>query len=508
MRGTIMAVIGFITLALAAGQLHARVNPSSASARSTPADATRLAIAKANALMGQEEWKAAVGQFAHAIDSAGFDGLSDDEQYTALIRAAGVAIDLEDAATAHRWLLRATVHPRSSNIDWHRRLSSAYALGNYADSAVCIATLARRWPDTLGEINARAIWRAAGRIDIDATLATTQREFLDSLFDARWTDDGVAPDDLWLDLVRLHLTSGDIGKAGIVARRIAAPRSVLALLIDKRYDAVTTQQGFNRDIDQVAATALLRAEARVRAAPDRLDRITGLQVLLLEDRQFARVLALSDEVIAKAANGDGGKSYADFNDTYPWILDYRARALQGLGRWDEALAQRRKAARRPQDGGPNVSQALNLGMLYAELDRPADALEMLDELGGMSEYGRMVQANVALRASVTLGDSVAIEKHMDYLREHRAEAVGGLQDALLTTGATEAAADLLIERLRNDRWRSDALLLVQDYADVPLTPWRQRYQQRLGKVLAVPRVQAELARAGRVMTLKLGPPLR
>lgn len=507
MRRTSIVILCWILLSIMPGALLARINPAPPTQRSSPADATRLSIAKAHGLAGREAWAAAEAEFAKAIDSPGFADLNDAEQYTALSQAARLSVAHGDTATAHRWLSRSSAYARAADMDWHLRLRAAFDLADYVDSGRCIATIARRWPDTLDQLNERAIFRVAAMLDKNPAQEADRRELLDSLFDARWTDDGVAPDGLWLDLVRLQLKQGKADKAAVVARRIAAPRSVLALLVDRRYDALTNQEGFERDIDQVAATALRRAEARARAAPERLQPRVAVQVLLLEDRQFERVLASSDEVIARVGGDGGGSAYADFDEEYPWILDSRARALRGLERWDEALAQLRKAARRPEHGGLNVSQSLNLGMLYAELDRPADALEMIEELGSMSDYGRMVRESIALIVAVTNGDAAAIAEHLDYLRDHRDDAIGQYQDALLAADRIDAAADLMIERLRSERWRSDALLSVQDYAPVPMTPLARRNKDRLSRIMAMPRVRAELDKIGRIEHLKLGPPL-
>src|SRR5258708_12052027 len=81
-------------------------------------------------------------------------------------------------------------------------------------------------------------------------------------------------------------------------------------------------------------------------------------------------------------------AYDDINDNLIWILNNRAIALGGLGRRDEELELLIRAARRPEHGDPNVSQAINLGQFYCDLGRPKDALFAILDVEKTSPYGR------------------------------------------------------------------------------------------------------------------------
>ncbi|MGA8277665.1 MAG: hypothetical protein WB784_05680 [Rhodanobacteraceae bacterium] len=216
--------------------------------------------------------------------------------------------------------------------------------------------------------------------------------------------------------------------------------------------------------------------------------------------------ALSDSVIAPADNGNGANAFKDFNEYYVWILDNRSRALQGLGRWDDAVTQLRKASRRPENGAINVSQALNLGALYADLDRPDEALAAVSDLGTVSPYGRMQLEQVRLMASIKREDELAVDTHLAFMREHRADAIGTYQRALLAANRMDAAATFLIELLRSEVWRGRALTAMQEYAGVPMAPSTMVTNARWHAVIARPGVQSELTKVGRIEQINLAPP--
>ncbi|MHA6204118.1 hypothetical protein ACXU4B_06840 [Dyella soli] len=153
----------------------------------------------------------------------------------------------------------------------------------------------------------------------------------------------------------------------------------------------------------------------------------------------------------------------------------------------------------------NVSQIINLGSFYAGLHRPGEALAMVSELGPMSPFGRMQLEIVKLEIALQQGDRAAVATHLAYMREHRADAIATWQSALLVAGDLDAAADLLVERLDHEEWRSAALDDMQQYADMRLTPVDAQCLQRWRAIIARPAVQQALAKVGRVEHFNLDP---
>ncbi len=468
-------------------------------------DEVRAAIRDAYTRFRNNDLAAAAKGFDSAVDAASFGKLSVEEQYAVLALDGDIAVRQQRNETAFRLLQRATAFSLAGGADWHRRLAAAFALRNYPDSAACIATIARRWPETLDGIRGSAISLIDRQLRSDPAAASVEFEFLDGLFDARWTEDGVQPNFLWLGLARRLIERKDLDKAAVVLGRIDAPRAALVARIDKRFDPLVRDRK-SLDIDRIAAARVAAQEARVRAAPDQLGPLVDLQYLLIDTLQFTRVVDTSDEVIRKAAGREQEMPYVDFKEKFIWILDDRGRALQALGRWDEAVADLKKAARRPEGGDMNVSQALNLGILYAGLDRPADALDAVADLGRVSDFGRMQLQMVKLMVAVERNEPDTVDAQLSQMKEHRIDAISTYQKALLQAGRMDAAAALLIERLRSEEWRGDALVEMQEYAEVPTTArWRERHL-RWREVIRRADVQAELAQVGRIEQVNLAPP--
>lgn len=462
------------------------------------------AIDEARRLIKDNEVPGAARLLTRVIESSGFDRLPESGRYAALWMAGAIATDQGDNATAQRLLTRASALSLAEDAVWHQRLAAAYANSDYRDSAHCIVEIAHRWPNTLGKIRAQAIHRVALQLGKQPDDANLQFELLKSLFAAAWLSDGVQPNARWRDLAILLLRRGRMAEAGRVVARIDAARLVVALRADKRFDTLVQGKLLDFDVDTISKAEIAAAEAR--AVPARLEPLVDLQVLLLDALQAERALAISDEVIARVADQDGAPLYEDFADQYRWILDHRALALQRLGRWDDAVTQLRRAARRPEQGEPNVSQALNLGMFYAELDRSEEALDAVADLGSLSPYGRMQLERVRLMAALDRKDAATVESHLAFMREHSTDAMTTYQDALLDAGRAREAAALLIDRLRDEGLRSDALSSMQTYAVLPQTRRGREREVLWQSVIANPAVQKELERVGRIERFNLASP--
>lgn len=463
------------------------------------AQSARTALQVAFAQLREREFAAARRSFQAIVESPGFDALDENQQYEVLSLAGGLARDLGDPAHAHPLLVRASGYPQAEGSVWHARLMAAADIRDDIDVARCVTMLARRWPAIMRELNERAIVQLAVRLERSADAASDYRELLDALFDTGFTVEGESPDVLWLELTRRALDQDHVARARAVARRIRAPRPLLALHVDRRFDRIV-EASERFALDAAIEADLAQVRARLAAEPDRLVHRTALQRRLLDAARFAEALADTDAVIAQVSDGGGTKRYVDFDDEYPWTLDHRALALQGLGRSDEAVVQLRRAARRPEGGGMNVSQALNLGWLQAELGKADQALEAVEDLGDMSPYGRMQLEMVRLMVAVQREDASAVARHLDFMREHRDDAIGTYQLALLHADRGEAAAALLIERLRRSDWRSEALIEVQPYRQVPMPPIRATRSARHAALVSRADVQAAIVEAGYLAT--------
>jgi hypothetical protein len=106
-------------------------------------------------------------------------------------------------------------------------------------------------------------------------------------------------------------------------------------------------------------------------------------------------------------------------------------------------------------------------------------------------------------AAYQLGDSKQVERSIQYLSIHRADASGAYVDALITVNQSERAARELVADLNNPAERQDALLSVQDFAPAPGTPRDAELEARHRMVVARPEVQAAIRKVGRVESYTL-----
>lgn len=504
MRNILLAA----ALLMASFWVQASITPPSPT---PPAMAGQLDATRDEIAAGYEAWRnkdptAASIALEKAIYSDGFTRLIRQQQFGTLVLAGTIAQDSERYDVAHALLLRASEYSEADSDLWQRRLETAYRTKDYVDSAHSVATIARRWPETLGKINYAAIYSLDRKLESDKTLVHSQQDMLQSLFDAKWSTPEGEPCNLWRDLAAMLLAEHKLHAASVVAARIDSAEVALTMRIDKRYDRLVRKDPRAFDIDRVAADEIALYKARVKAAPDQLVLLSALEGLLLDSRQFEQVLAVSDAVVAKAEAGQGAASYKDFNEKYIWILDQRARALVRLGRWDEAIEQWARATRRPEYGEMNTSQTVNLAEFYAEIGKARQAREMVAELDDPSSVGSMQIMMVRLLAALQQDDKAAVAKLLASMRAHRADDIATWENALLATNDLEAAGDLLVERLQNKRWRSVALTDMQDYAEVRMTPIEARRLRRWHTVLAQPKVRKALARVGRIEHFNLEAP--
>jgi beta-barrel assembly-enhancing protease len=442
-----------------------------------------------------------------AIHSPVFAELPPNDRKRALVVSGLMAYDKRDYATALGLLKQATAissPDRNEKIDkaaWNGRLESAVYVQDYRDGALSATYVAQHWPTAINALYPGAMYQIEA--GIKGTDADLERNYLQALFDMNWDDHFGTTNNFWRDLSLLWLKKGDMQRALLVSQRITSARTVVSMLVDKRFDHITQAQSL--DINQIIQKELAGAKAAVSAAPDELKFVAVLQDRLLDAHHYAEALSVSDGVIAKVGDGGGAKAYKDFDQFYVWVLDERARTLVRLGRWDDAVNQWRHAARRPEQGGMNVSQVINLAALYTSLQRPGDALDTLSDLGQLTPYGRMQLESVKLRVAIEQKDKAAIAEHLDYLRAHRVDAISTWQAALIVTDNKDAAADLLVERLSNESWRSEALVDMQDFLDTAETPFSAEEERRWKDIVADPKVQRELVKVGRVEHFNMDP---
>jgi tetratricopeptide (TPR) repeat protein len=225
-------------------------------------------------------------------------------------------------------------------------------------------------------------------------------------------------------------------------------------------------------------------------------------------RRYELAVKVTDEVLADTGiDRIPAAPYDDAPSAFPWILNVRASALQGLGQFDEAEKYLRAAVNLKKRNRRDVGQIINLAAMYASLRRPNEARAELRDLIArndmMGRHAQMQIQRVLVLSAVADNDEQALRAALDILRNKQESSPATLQKALLDANQMDEAAALLIQRLRDPSLRADALFDVQDYRDVLPTPAAQARQQRWAELRAREDVQAAIAEVGHVVAVPL-----
>jgi tetratricopeptide (TPR) repeat protein len=433
-----------------------------------------------------------------AIDAPAFGQINESAQHQALYLTGALALNQNDYKRAHEYFQRSSSMPGSAGEDWFYRFEAAYQLDDTPDAALSLSMLAAVWPETAARIKDEAVLRVANEAYKlpDRQIST---RLLNALFNMHWTmEGGIEPSALWRKLATLCLQSNDMKAAMAAVARVTDPYTLVDMRADNRFQAMIKSMPARFDVGKAALDKLVQIQHLADANPRSLYWLMELTYAMLELGRFEEVLKLTDQVIAQAKPQEGQKPAFDDMNNLIWIMDSRARALRGLKRWDEAIAQLLRAGRRPERGDLNVSQAINLGILYYQLDRPDDALEVIEELGDLSPYGRMQVAKVKLVAAVEKQDAAGVDKALQYLRDHQSDAPSTLLEGLLYTDRLDEASQMLQSWLADPILRANALAQVQQFAHPPHPPRQAQADDRFEALCARPEVRDAIAKVGKV----------
>jgi TonB family protein len=452
----------------------------------------------------QDAWRLATkgdpdkaGAIVDRIVSADdFHTLPPEVQHYSWRLAGSIAFQLKDGARALAISKHLTDSDQATSDDWSMRLSAALVAKDHAEATASLITLAKRWPPSLSGLQDGIVGQTVRET---STVATNRYELLKALYDAGYMSAGLPPSGWWRDLALLQLERGEREEAIATLAHVVDPHVAIGILADRRFDPIRSDLHGRIDVGEVARQAIDLRRDGTRRNADKLEWVLQLTTQLIYTEDYAEVLELCDRVVARARDGSGPTAYSDWADKYVWILDTRGRALYGLGRQDEAIAQR-VAASEVAAMGDHVSQAINLAGLYNELARPKEAKAALATLdpAKLSGYGHTQVAIELVRSSIQLGDAGEVERQLQYLREHKDDSPTTLDFALISAGRDDEAAELLIKRLEDSGQRLAALMDVQEYRAEPVTPVTVEFWRRWKAVVARPDVQAAIGKVGNV----------
>lgn len=328
---------------------------------------------------------------------------------------------------------------------------------------------------------------------------------LEALFVAHWhpSDAFLSSDSLWLHLTEARLEKGDLAGAKEAASAVVTISSVVAMRIDKRFDAITSSDPSHFDIDVAFARDLAASRAAAAAAPDKLEGINQTATDLIITGKPADALAMLDKAIAESHLTEGkSQPFSDYADQINWTENNRAIALRNLGRIDESLEQLAKAATKSENGSPNVSQSINLAEAYNAAGRPKDALEAVGDIGTPSPYGRMALEYARACAHAQLHDDAGLGKSFEYIKAHVADAPAVYTDASICANDLDGAARAYIAAIEDPLQRTTALYYFQNFVrPTQREPMAAENYRRLLLVRDRADVRAVIEKYGRIVSL-------
>jgi len=477
--------------------------PAASPAVPTSAESALLKFAEAIALVQAGRWKESYELLKATVASKGFAEMPEDQQSAGQYLLGSVALELEEPKVALEALRNATRWKLAAGDVWYARLRAAGESKDDADAASTLTHIARVFPEVLEDINDRYIFAVLKRASTLDWKAEAQFQLADALYDAHWTPSNAyySAAHVRVVLARGLIERGNLYKAGDVLKEPLGPDEVIEVRTNKVFDPIVQKDLPAFDVLAAAEQELARSRKEADARPRDLEGVNTVATQLLGLGRYAEALRFVEAAIARAAP-PAGKT-PEFDDLGPlnWTYDYRARALEGLGRHDEAIAVLKRGARRPEDGKLNVSQAINLAQYLMLLGRPREALDAVADVtrSDMSGYGWLSTQLARICSYEQLGDKEKASVALEDIMTNQKDGMVVAHQALLCAGDEPRAAKLLVGRLENPAERSGALKELQDYNPDPgQTEMERRLDARLFAVRSRPEVQAAIAKVGRI----------
>jgi len=423
------------------------------------------AIQKSSAVLQSGDYVRAEALLGAARRNKDFAGLAEADQLSILRLLAAAAMGAGDRATAADAIRQACGLPSSTWADWDTRLTLE-GQDDLDDSVFAVTAIAQKFPERLVEISDRyVLTRVAAAAHLHDGTAR-RLLLLRALYAAHWRPVRLAPETdevIWLSLVLDDLGKGDLAHARQIAAAIGDPNVLIRMVVDKRFDLIVAADPGHFDIAAAAQIALQNAQARLKSRPDLMEPSYSLAQAMIRLGRYKEALAVLDAALATAHQSNS--PYTDLDYALPWVTEERGSVLADLGRKDEGLAQRQDAADLPEDGKLNVSQTFNLAQRMNQLNRPKDALTLLDRVPpeNSSPYGRMVQQKEYACAYHKLGRLPEYRTALDYLNNHTADAPLAAMDAMECADDVDGVTKAMVARLEDPESRLEMLFNLQSF---------------------------------------------
>ena len=302
--------------------------------------------------------------------------------------------------------------------------------------------------------------------------------------------------------IEAYSLRGELAQARVGLAKGPAAQTLVTLAIDRSHQALWP------DIDRIGADrfrkSLMReadqAEIAAKAAPRDYGAVTYQMQTLRALGRFQDALA-----VGKALAGDTAQIEVAGTDAF-WLVNEYAGNLRALGRMDEAIAALDGVLALGVERYPDLASiAVNRAEFILAAGRFQAALDRLNELetrhfDTLSPYGKMwvwADKTCALEA---LGRSAEAKALAEQVAAKSGDNWSAVTKAAACRNDTKAIADSLLRRLGDSTERTGALgLFITFETPEAHTAFDQAQHQAIAKARALPAVQAEFAKYGRVV---------
>lgn len=421
------------------------------------------------------------------------EALPSDLRIALIEMMVGCHIQAKRTDQAYAVALRGTALAESTSRLWYLRLYVEMDRKRYGDAAATLEAMTQGHGAALNELPLTWMWDLIGQMK-DAGAGEARTRVLKLL-----ASDSYAPletfgsnDSFRFSYAEERLAAGDAAAAGAVVAKLEDPYKIAVASLDPR------MRGYLPSTD-VAAAATKRLERHREWMGREPDRLRPLIAAATNLRQLGRWKEALD--LLRSAEPRLEKLTAtEDSDQINWWWDELASNYEKVERLDEAVEAYRSGAKASEEGGPNVSQLINLALAQDRYGRPKQALATLAmrDLGdkGASPYGAMLYRRAracALHLDGRGGEGAA---DIAYLKSHEKDAPEAVTNLYLCLGDMESAAASAIRRLDDPELRAQLLLELSDYDLAPPPLSTDLVARNLEALKKRPDVQAAIARAG------------
>jgi tetratricopeptide (TPR) repeat protein len=285
------------------------------------------------------------------------------------------------------------------------------------------------------------------------------------------------------------------------ASEITYPLTLIAMRADRRFDSLRAQLPRMEDVSGATDAFIARERKNFECQPWSLELARRLLRAQIDLGRYEDALGFADSIIGIAA-AEGADRYPDFATDLPFIVGARAKALQALGRWDEAVEQYRVAVLMPEGPYVNVSQRMDFAytLIYAGL--PREAQEQVEAAGReRNERGDIGVLFARIGIAEQLNDTAGLRQHLAEFERLTGPLRSVYRDALVVAGDLDGVTRILLAQLKDPVLRNEALYDAQVMAAAPGVGARDtEYARRWRSIIARSEVRAAIDAVGRVET--------